>query len=116
MLCESLPSRFHFTPSYLFNMEDEDTPREKRRESDEWTNEELSILTVHQILQQAALPIDTYLIAVLILQKLDSRFYREWRHPFSHELEEDDDYEWVGLERPRELAIAAALVLSHSSS
>jgi hypothetical protein len=112
MLCEILPFRYEFSPSIFYGVSERQIPYHLRRERNNWTAEELSILAVHQIVQQAGLPIDTYIIAALILQKLDSRFYQEWTRPFPHELAEDDDLEqWV--ERSRELIIATALVLPY---
>jgi hypothetical protein len=90
----------HFTESYGI---DDDPKFDNYQYQSE---EELTILAMWCIIKRAALPVDTFILAALILEKLDKRFYDEWslqmtvlcRGPYG--------------DRTRELVIVAACVPS----
>jgi hypothetical protein len=42
------------------------------------TEEEYTILAMWCIIKRAALPVDTFVLAALILEELPERFYHEW--------------------------------------
>jgi len=73
-----------------------------------YTEEEGTILAVHAIAKRAALPVDTFILAALILRQLNSEFYDDWCELMA-------DYQPVASyddERTREVVIVAAVVQS----
>jgi hypothetical protein len=94
----------HFTESYGID----DDPRLDAYEYK--SEEELTVLAMWCIIKRAALPVDTFVLASLILQELDESFYIEWsiqmnvlnRGPYG--------------DRTRELVIVAACVRLPPSS
>jgi hypothetical protein len=90
----------HFTESY--GIDDDPTFDTYQYRSEE----ELTVLVMWCIIKRAAMPVDTFVLAALILEKLDEDFYHEWslqmnvlcRGPYG--------------DRTKELIIVAACVLS----
>jgi hypothetical protein len=62
----------HFTESYGID----DDPRFDNYQYE--SEEEPTVLAMWCIIKRAALPVDTFVLAALILKRLDERFYHEW--------------------------------------
>jgi hypothetical protein len=93
-----LDEGWFFTPS----------PDEPGLLSDDYDNEQGTILAIHSIVKRASLPVHTFILAALIIQRLTPEFYDEWVDIVS---EYQPMYE---EERPREMIVVAAIV--HLSS
>ena len=85
-----------------------------------------TVLAVHSIFRRACLPIDTYILAALIIRELPLQFYQEWHHILKNRKRPLDDivkryrqssirFELspeiaVMFQRTREIVIVTALV------
>ena len=72
----------------------------------DYTEEQGTVLAVHSLVKRAALPVDTFILAALILRHLKPSFYDEWCELMSafQPVTSYDD------ERTREVVIVAAIV------
>ena len=99
ILCESmakLDDGWHFTPS----------PDEPYLASYDYSDDECTVLAVHSLVKRASLPVDTFILAALILQRLKPDFYQEWYEVLS-------DYQpMYDEERSKEVVVIAAIVRS----
>lgn len=71
----------------------------------DYSEQECTVIAVYQLLKRASLPIDTFILAALILRRLTPEFYDEWYHLLT-------DYQPLYHKRPRskEIIIMAAIV------
>lgn len=72
----------------------------------DYTEEQGTVLAVHALVKRASLPVDTFILAALILRRLKPEFYDEWCELMSNfqPVTSYDD------ERTREVVILAAIV------
>lgn len=72
----------------------------------DYTEEQATVLAVHSLVKQASLPVDTFILAALILRHLKPEFYDEWCELMSQfqPVTSYDD------ERTREVVILSAIV------
>jgi len=98
ILCKSIAAPDEvFTPSPDVEWED--------LLSYDYSEQECTVIAVHQLLKRASLPIDTFILAVLMLRRLTPEFYDEWYHLLT-------DYQSLYYNEPRskEIVIVAAIV------
>ena len=88
----------HFTESYGIDDDARFNAYEYRSE------EEYTVLAMWCIIKRAALPVDTFVLASLILEELDESFYHEWS------IQMNALYRSPYVERTKELIIVAACV------
>jgi hypothetical protein len=71
----------------------------------DYTEEQGTVIAVHSLVRHASLPVDTFILAALILRHLKPEFYDEW-----YELMSGFQCLSYDKERTREVVIVAAIV------
>lgn len=71
------------------------------------TDEKCTVLAVHRLVKKAELPVDTFVLATLILRRLNSDFYDEWFETLPMYPQH------CGEEQTKEIVIVAAIVRSY---
>ena len=97
----SLPP-FEEYAQFPYPEKDEDT-------TDEEYNSRLTILGIHALARRASLPLDTFILAALILKQLQVNsedFYDDWLYELRRARVREDD-------RCKEVVVLAAIVLYH---
>jgi hypothetical protein len=72
----------------------------------DYTEEQATVIAVHSLVKRASLPVDTFILAALILRHLKPEFYDEWYELMS-------DFQCLTSydeERTREVVIVSAIV------
>jgi hypothetical protein len=90
-----LDDGWFFTPS----------PDEPDLKSYDYDEDQCTTLALHSLVKRASLPIDTFILAALIIRRLKPGFYEEWYDlvsAYQPRYEED---------RSREIVVVAAVVL-----
>lgn len=75
-------------------------------------DEQCTVLAVHSLLKRASLPVDTFILAALILRRLTPEFYDEWYGITSR----CQPFPAYNDEQTKEVVIVAAIVHTYSSS
>ena len=84
LLCEATPSPQGYDPFSCPPPEEYAQfyyPEKDGDMTEEEYNSRLTIMGIHQIARRASLPLDTFILAALILKQLESvsqKFYKEW--------------------------------------
>lgn len=74
--------------------------------NDQYTEEECTVLSVHSLVKRASLPVDTFILASLILRRLTPEFYDEWYELMSRY----QRFPKYTEEQTKEVVIVAAIV------
>jgi len=78
--------------------------------SDDYSEHECTVMAVHALLKHASLPIDTFMLAALILARLQSKFYDEWCELMLPHISNSQPLLRQDDERTKEVVIIAAIV------
>jgi hypothetical protein len=71
-----------------------------------YSDDECTVMAVHSLVKRAALPVETFVLAALILRCLRRQFYRDWRKVMARFQPKDPYFQ----ERPKEIVIVSAIV------
>jgi hypothetical protein len=82
------------------------SPDEPALSNYDYTDEEATVLAVHSLVRRASLPVDTFILAALILRRLTPEFYDEWCETMSPY----NRFPTYNGEQTKEVVIVAAIV------
>jgi hypothetical protein len=94
-ICQ-LDEGWHFTPS----------PDEPDLLSYDFDEEQSTVLCILSLVKRASLPLETFLLAALIVQRLKPEFYDEWHHLLTAYQPMYEE------ERTREIVVVAAIIIA----